>query len=117
MSEVAKSPELKEYRGNCHCGSFRYSVRLAPLKSVTACNCSICSKVRTVPRVLSVFLEVVFKSLTLYLCKNGYLWAFPGAKNPLTIEKGEGALKQYEFGNRTMAHEVTLLPYKSKISS
>ena len=36
---------LETYQGNCHCGAFKFSVRLPELKQVFGCNCSICSKV------------------------------------------------------------------------
>ena len=36
---------LENYQGNCHCGAFKFSVKLPELKQVYACNCSICSKV------------------------------------------------------------------------
>ena len=34
---------MKAYDGGCHCGRVRYRVT-ADLASVTACNCSICTK-------------------------------------------------------------------------
>lgn len=45
MAEKQSTPELKEYHGSCHCGGFKFSVKLAPLEKVTACNCSHCAKV------------------------------------------------------------------------
>lgn len=36
---------LQTYQGNCHCGAFKFVVKLPVLKQVVACNCSICSKV------------------------------------------------------------------------
>jgi hypothetical protein len=36
-------PQAETYSGGCHCGRVRYDVTTA-LKSVMACNCSICSK-------------------------------------------------------------------------
>jgi hypothetical protein len=74
------TPELKTYYGNCHCGAFKFNVKLPELKSVLECNCSICSR-------------------------KGYQWVFPSAGN-FTVEKGEGTLKDYEFGPCTMAHKV-----------
>ncbi len=55
MVEETQAPELKEYHGNCHCGNFRFSVKLAPLKQVMACNCSICSRVCPAPNMSPVF--------------------------------------------------------------
>jgi hypothetical protein len=74
------TPELKTYYGNCHCGAFKFNVKLPELKSVLECNCSICSR-------------------------KGYQWVFPSAGN-FIIEKGEGTLKDYEFGPCSMAHKV-----------
>ena len=36
---------LETYHGNCHCGTFKFSVKLPELKQVHACDCSVCSKV------------------------------------------------------------------------
>jgi hypothetical protein len=74
------SPELKTYHGNCHCGAFKYSVQLPELTSVTECNCTICFR-------------------------KSYKWVFPDA-GQLTIEKGDGTLKDYYFGRKGMAHKV-----------
>lgn len=82
MAAPTPTPELKTYHGNCHCGAFKFSVKLPELTSVTECNCSICFK-------------------------KGYKWVFPGA-DVLTIDKGEGTLKDYHFGQHTMAHKVLL---------
>lgn len=82
MVAPTPTPELKPYHGNCHCGAFKFSVKLPELTSVTECNCSICFK-------------------------KGYKWVFPGA-DALTIEKAEGTLKDYNFGQLTMAHKVLL---------
>jgi hypothetical protein len=75
-----QSPELKTYYGNCHCGAFKFTVKLPELDSVMDCNCSICFR-------------------------KGYVWVFPGA-GCFTVEKGEGTLKDYEFAAKTMAHKV-----------
>ncbi|KAJ7643244.1 Mss4-like protein [Mycena rosella] len=76
---MADSP-LVTYRGNCHCGAFKFTVKLPELKTVYACDCSLCSR-------------------------NAYLWARPELKAHFVVEKGEGALKDYVWGNRTMAHK------------
>ncbi|KAH7385017.1 Mss4-like protein [Cadophora sp. MPI-SDFR-AT-0126] len=73
------TPELKTYYGNCHCGAFKFSVKLPELKSAMACNCSYC-------------------------LKKGIWWVMVGPGN-LTVEQGEEHLKSYEFGNRVMAHK------------
>lgn len=45
---------LETYHGNCHCGAFKFSVRLPELKEVFKCDCSICTK------VVSTFLLLIF---------------------------------------------------------
>jgi hypothetical protein len=32
------------YRGNCHCGAYRFEVDLVDPISASSCNCSLCSK-------------------------------------------------------------------------
>jgi hypothetical protein len=82
MSETkpAPAPELKTYYGNCHCGAFKFNVKLPELQQVNECNCSICFK-------------------------KGYKWLYP-TEGCYTVEKGEGTLKSYQFGTNTMYHEV-----------
>ena len=84
MAESNTTLELKTYKGNCHCGAFKFSIKIPELTSVTECNCSICFK-------------------------KGYKWVFPGA-GCFTIEKGAGSLKKYEFGKQSMLHEVCSIP-------
>ncbi|KAJ7130927.1 glutathione-dependent formaldehyde-activating enzyme [Mycena filopes] len=71
---------LVEYRGNCHCGAFKFTFKAPELKQGHACTCSFCFK-------------------------NGYLWCNPTAD--FTVVKGdeETTLKTYEFGQRTMVHK------------
>jgi len=73
MSEI----QTIEYRGNCHCGAFKFTFKSPTLQQASICNCSFCSK-------------------------NGYLWAFPGE---FTVVKGDEntTLKSYEFAKRTLA--------------
>jgi len=80
MMELSPTPELKTYKGNCHCGVFKFNIRIQELTSVTECNCNICFK-------------------------RGYKWVFPGA-GCFTIEKGDKSLKYYEFGKGSMLHKV-----------
>ncbi|KAF7355970.1 GFA domain-containing protein [Mycena venus] len=74
---MSETPQTIEYRGNCHCGAFKFIVKSPTLKQALLCNCSFCSK-------------------------NGYLWAFP---EELTVVKGDEdtTLKSYEFAKRTLA--------------
>ncbi|KAJ7250660.1 Mss4-like protein, partial [Mycena rebaudengoi] len=78
---------LVTYRGNCHCGAFEFLVQLPTLERVHGCDCSICSRAR------------------LYLYLNAYLWVRPALNAHFTIEKGESALKGYEFGNVKTTHK------------
>ncbi|KAL2060915.1 hypothetical protein VTL71DRAFT_8967 [Oculimacula yallundae] len=73
------TPDLKTYHGNCHCGAFKFNLRIPELKSAMTCNCSIC-------------------------LKKGYWWIFPGP-GALTLEKGDANLKGYEFGPCMMTHK------------
>lgn len=34
------------YKGNCHCGSFQFLLRIPKLTKARVCNCSICTRVR-----------------------------------------------------------------------
>ncbi|KAJ6478149.1 Mss4-like protein [Mycena vitilis] len=72
------SPQV-DYRGNCHCGAFKFTFKSPELKQGFACNCSFCAE-------------------------NGYLWAFP---TDLNIVKGDEktTLQTYQFGKRTMEHK------------
>ncbi|KAJ7181620.1 glutathione-dependent formaldehyde-activating enzyme [Mycena crocata] len=82
MSESTASPQLVEYKGNCHCGAFKFVFKAAELKQVMACNCSICAK-------------------------KGVLWAFPSRAEDFVVVKGDenSTLATYEFGKRTMVHK------------
>ncbi|KAJ7892636.1 Mss4-like protein [Mycena leptocephala] len=79
---MSDSPQPIEYRGNCHCGAFRFMFRTPPLEQVFTCNCSICSR-------------------------NGYMWAFPASEQDLTVVKGDenSTLRSYHFGKGTLAHK------------
>ncbi|KAJ7453678.1 Mss4-like protein [Mycena galericulata] len=79
MSEFIESAQLIDYRGNCHCGAFKFTFKAPTLTQAVACNCSICYK-------------------------NGYLWGFP---KDLVIIKGDvdSTLRTYEFGKRMMVHK------------
>ncbi|KAJ7912422.1 glutathione-dependent formaldehyde-activating enzyme [Mycena leptocephala] len=78
---MSESLQPIEYRGNCHCGAFKYTFKAPEIKQAFACTCSICSK-------------------------NGYLWAFP-SKDDFKVVKGDedSTLKSYEFGKRTLVHK------------
>src|SRR3954465_14872881 len=80
MSETEQQQPTKTYRGNCHCGAFVFEVEDPEIVSLSACNCSICSK-------------------------RAYLWLVP--KKPLTIVKDEGKLVHYAFASKTVDHQVS----------
>ena len=65
------------YSGGCHCGAVRYKVDLT-IKDLKACNCSICGK-------------------------RGHLLAFAPA-SAFTLEKGEDAQTDYQFGKKRIHH-------------
>ena len=80
MSELVLAPDLKIYKGNCHCAAFKFSIQIPELTSVTECNCSICFK-------------------------KGYKWIFP-SDGSLVVENGKGSLTSYKFGKRQLVHKV-----------
>ncbi|KAJ7098618.1 Mss4-like protein [Mycena belliarum] len=82
MSEPTESARPIEYRGNCHCGAFKFTFKAPELKQMFACNCSICSS-------------------------NGYLWVFPASSEDFVVVKGDedSTLKSYEFAKRGMTHK------------
>ena len=70
-------PEARTYSGGCHCGQVRF-VAETDLAQVIACNCSICTK-------------------------RGLLLTFvPPAR--FTLQAGEDALTDYQFGRKTIHH-------------
>ncbi|KAJ7343829.1 glutathione-dependent formaldehyde-activating enzyme [Mycena albidolilacea] len=78
---MSETPKPIEYRGNCHCGAFKFTFKTPPLEQGLTCSCSICSK-------------------------NGYMWAIPASNEDLTVVKGdENALKSYHFNKGTLAHK------------
>ncbi|KAJ7248433.1 Mss4-like protein [Mycena rebaudengoi] len=81
-TESAASPQLVEYPASCHCGAFKFIVKIPEVKRVDACDCSICSR-------------------------KGYLWAFPASNDDVVVVHGdeEKALKEYTFGTRSMVHK------------
>ncbi|KAF8856524.1 hypothetical protein BDZ45DRAFT_715374 [Acephala macrosclerotiorum] len=68
------------YKGNCHCGTFRFEIDAPPIKQVETCNCSICFK----KGYLGIFLPEIYFRVT------------KGKENELT---------SYEFGAKTMPHK------------
>ncbi|KAK3398566.1 Mss4-like protein [Sordaria brevicollis] len=68
-------PELKSYRGNCHCGAFIFTLLTSPIVSAEYCNCSICRK-------------------------KGYLWTQPdfSTGDKWEVVKDEGKTTAYVTG-------------------
>ena len=44
--------KITKHGGSCHCGVVRYEVELDLSEGVTQCNCSICTKVNQLGRIL-----------------------------------------------------------------
>ena len=68
----------KEYNGSCHCGKVRYRVQADLGGTLMTCNCSICKRTGSV------------------------LTFVPAAQ--FTLEKGESALSDYQFGKKVIHH-------------
>jgi len=69
--------EVQPYLGSCHCGNVRYEVN-TDLKSVMACNCSICSR-------------------------SGYLLTFV-PEDQFKLLSGEGKMTDYQFNKKNVHH-------------
>ncbi|KAF7332692.1 GFA domain-containing protein [Mycena kentingensis (nom. inval.)] len=80
-SDAALPDALLEYKGNCHCGAFRFRFKAPKITAARECDCSICFK-------------------------NNYLWQ-PPAEGSFIIEKGEEdkTLVSYKFGKKVLAHK------------
>jgi len=70
-------PGARTHSGGCHCGRVRYAVE-TDLSRVVSCNCSICTK-------------------------RGLLLAFVPPER-FTLQAGEDALTDYQFGRKTIHH-------------
>jgi hypothetical protein len=97
------TPELKQYRGNCHCGLFKFAIKVPPLTSVRTCNCSVCSRVIT-----NYSLYLVQNFTDGCIAQNAYEWIWPIAEENLVVESGDGAVSVYEFGKKDMKHFVSI---------
>ena len=42
---TSKETDLKVYKGNCHCGKYKFHLKIPELKKIRTCNCSICTRV------------------------------------------------------------------------
>lgn len=66
------------HTGGCHCGAVRFSVQAPAVIDVDECNCSICSK--------AGFLHLIV------------------AREKFTLEHGDDALTEYNFGTGAARH-------------
>ncbi|KAE9370795.1 hypothetical protein N431DRAFT_510119 [Stipitochalara longipes BDJ] len=71
-------PESKTYDGNCHCGAFKFTVKMPP-EPYHTCNCSVC-------------------------VKKGYVGIWPVPDEDLTIHQGKDSLVGYQFANKYLTH-------------
>src|SRR4051812_26967104 len=59
-----------KFKGNCHCGQFKFSIKTPELKGIRTCNCSVCTKVGF-PFCPRQFVPYQ------YFSQVGYMWLFP----------------------------------------
>ncbi|PMD54089.1 uncharacterized protein K444DRAFT_598507 [Hyaloscypha bicolor E] len=71
-------PEPKAYDGNCHCGGFKFTVKM-PSKPYHTCNCSVCQK-------------------------KGIIGMWPIEDEDITMHQGKGTLTEYQFGRKYLTH-------------
>lgn len=67
------------YRGNCHCGDYRFELTVPPITTATACTCLACKK-------------------------GGYLWLAPPANS---FREVRNAGKLIEFESPALVHKVS----------
>ncbi|KAJ6471739.1 glutathione-dependent formaldehyde-activating enzyme [Mycena vitilis] len=73
--------QLTLYRGNCHCGAFKFTITTrAQLKQAAICSCSICSK-------------------------NGYLWFLPARGDHFGVVKAKEDTSLTTYNFERMAHK------------
>jgi len=77
-SNPNESTNLKTYHGNCHCGRFKFHLNIPTLTTVMECNCSYCFK-------------------------KGSKWIILGPNASFHVDRGEGTLKNYDFGKLIMS--------------
>ncbi|GKT48667.1 centromere protein V [Colletotrichum spaethianum] len=80
MTELKEQESNRTYRGNCHCAAFVYEVDLPEIKTVSECNCSICTK-------------------------KGTLWVMPAPEKFRVVKGAEKDLSSYKFGSEQMIHK------------
>lgn len=65
-------------KGSCHCGSVRFEADIDFEAGTAKCNCSLCTKSRA--------------------------WAVIVSSDAFRLVQGDGALSDYQFGNKTVHH-------------
>ncbi|KAJ3944380.1 uncharacterized protein N0V96_005910 [Colletotrichum fioriniae] len=80
MTTTTTEEPKQTYRGNCHCKTFVYEVQLPEIKSVSACNCSLCSR-------------------------KGTLWVIPQRDDLRFVKGAEDDLSTYNFGPGQITHK------------
>ena len=80
MADEAQDARL--YNGNCHCGRYRFTVRVPEIRQMTACHCSLC-------------------------LKQGYLWLVPEPGQFVETRADEG--RQTEYQTSALRHKVRRL--------
>ncbi|KAJ7266882.1 hypothetical protein B0H12DRAFT_1098573 [Mycena haematopus] len=74
-TDLQKNDMSTSYPGNCHCGAFKFIVKLPDLNHVLSCDCRLCSR-------------------------NAYLRAHPASTSDFVVVQ-EGPLKEYRHGTTT----------------
>jgi len=80
---AANIRETKLYNGNCHCGRYRFTVRVPEIREMTACHCTLC-------------------------LKQGFLWLVPEPGQFTETRADEG--KQTEYQTPVLRHTVRQWP-------
>ena len=75
--------ETKLYQGNCHCGRYRFTLRIPEIREMIACHCSLC-------------------------LKQGYLWVVPEQGQFEETRADEG--RQTEYQTSVLQHKVRVIP-------
>lgn len=68
------------HHGNCHCGSYRFELRLPEIKDVATCDCDLCKK-------------------------QGYLWIVP-PEDSFSVVRDEGKL--VEYNSSALSHKASV---------
>lgn len=61
---------ITTYKGNCHCGRYRFEIDAPEIDSAITCNCAMC-------------------------LKKGYLWIIPESGN-FRVQRDDGCLTEFQ---------------------